>query len=317
MRPSIPALLLLVALASCGDAPPAAPARDPYAPDVVATTPSGPPVEVTFTEAAGDVFRTTGTLRYRRVVTGKAGPGLSPSEFVLEGTVDLRARTESGDAGKLTVVVEGRLETVELAAGTGGRRRDPRVDPLTLRFERDAKGRAVHRSIRLTAPAAIHEALEVLQAAFTEPLRFPSRQVRVGQWFPPMDVLDLDQAMRRPLFFLFVRRAQMGQPVGAPIEGRVWIEAREAFGGTDVLRSRFAVTHAFEGDTDVPKPTKDNVAVGYRAAVEGTVRTAVAGGWARTFDMTRRRRVSYRAADLDYAVEFEGRATLETVREAP
>jgi hypothetical protein len=317
VRPFVPGLLLLVALASCGDAPPAAPARDPYAPEVAATAPSGPPVEVTFTQAAGDAFRTTGTLRYRRVVTGKAGPGLSPSELVLEGTVDLRSRTESGDAGTLAVVVEGRIETVELAAGPGARRRDPRADPFLLRFTLDEKGRAVHRSIRLTAPASIHEALEVLQAAFTEPLRFPTSEVRVGQWFPPMDVLDLDQAMRRPLFFLFVRRAQMGQPAGAPILGRVWIEAREEFGGTDVVRTRLAVTHAFEGDTDVPKPTKDNVVVGYRAAVEGTVRTAIAGGWSRTLDVTRRRRVTYRATDLDYAVEFEGRATLETVRESP
>jgi hypothetical protein len=191
------------------------------------------------------------------------------------------------------------------------------VAPLTLRFEHDGKGGAVHRTIRLEAPSDVKDALEVLAAAWTDRFRLPATEVRVGEAFPPTDVLDLDDALRRPLYFLFVRRAQQGDPVGAPIEGSAWVEARETFGGTEVLRTRFAATHAYEGDTDVAPPTKDNVRIGLLGVVEGVVRVAVDGGWARTFDMARRRRLSYRAHDLDYVVEVEGRATLESVREGP
>jgi len=149
----------------------------------------------------------------------------------------------------------------------------------------------------------VKDALEVLAAAWTDRFRLPATEVRVGEAFPPTDVLDLDDALRRPLYFLFVRRAQQGDPVGAPIEGSVWVEARETFRGTDVVRTRFAATHAYEGDTDVAPPTKDNVRIGWLGVVEGVVRVAVDGGWARTFEMARRRRLSYRAHDLDYVVE--------------
>lgn len=314
MRSTTPGLLLLATLAACGEPVPAPPAGDPWSPEVAATTPSGPAVPLRASRSPRDAFRTTGTIAYRQTVSGTTGPVRRPADRRVDGVVDLRVRTEGVAGGPLTTVVDGRLETVDRSPGAGDRRR---VAPLTLRFEHDGKGGAVHRTIRLEAPADVKDALEVLQAAWTDRFRLPATEVRVGEAFPPTDVLDLDEALRRPLYFLFVRRAQQGDPVGAPIEGSAWVEARETFGGTEVLRTRFAAVHAYEGDTDVPPPTKDNVRIGWRGVVEGVVRVAVDGGWARTFDMARRRRVSYRTHDLDYVVEVEGRAALESVREGP
>jgi hypothetical protein len=137
----------------------------------------------------------------------------------------------------------------------------------------------------------------------------------VGEGFAPGDVMFLDDALRRPLWFLFQNRAAAGETVGAPIRGRVWVEARETFGGDDVLRLRVALTHAYDADADPKATAKDATHVTWTAAMEGVYRIALDGGWARPQDLATRRRVRFASREFDYEVDVEGRTVLETTRE--
>jgi hypothetical protein len=310
-----PAWILAAALSACGDAPPAPAKGDPWSPRIEDTSPTGAPVRVAKSPAAGTSYRTKGTFSHRRVFTGtRFGdkfPGGAPPPVDERGTFEARWRVEKGPEGDLGTVLDG---TIALAGATSPTPAEAKR--ISLRFRHDPKGGAVHRTIRFEAPG-LAEGLEALAGGFTDPFGFPSGEARVGERFLPEDVFGLEEPLKRTLHFLFLRRAQAGQSAVAPIEGRAWVEARERVRGVDVLRTRLVAVHRFEGDMDPPPATKDDVRIAYLAVVEGTVRWAVDGGYAATFEQARRRRISFRARDLDYQVESESRAAFETTRDGP
>ena len=302
---------LLASVGGCGGEEPPTP---PKAPPAKAVGPAGPVeqgLRLRGGPAAGDVFRSRGTLSFHTDVAGRFGAEHPLPSRRVEGAVEAERKVTARAEGGLSSTVTGRLVLKVRVADAAPTDREV---PFTLTYDEGPDGGAVHRSIQLQVDKELAPALETLQGAFTDRFAPPARPLRVGDGFPPQDVLFLDDLLRRPLFFLFQRQASEGKAVGAPFVGRAWVEAREAYEGEDVIRLRVSLTHAYEGETDPGVPSTKNVRITWWAAVEAVRRIAVDGGWARTHDFDVRRRLRYVGSDLDYTVETEGHTIFDTTR---
>lgn len=303
--------LCLLACA-CGPKADGPGSSDPYQPKISRPALSGEPVTVRRTRTAGQVFRSKGTTSQRRVARGRFGAQPIPPDRTFSGNVEATRRVTLGEKGQLVSRIEGKVDGV---ATMGAAAPKPILVAFTLTFEEEPAGGAVHRSIKFDAPTGDATDFETLAAAFTDRFSLPEKGIRVGEDLNFTEVMQLDESLRRPLFFLFQESARRGKPANAPIEGSVWVQGREKIGTDDVLDVRIVLMHAYADETLDPPTDPRNVRIDYRAAIEGRRAVVLDGGWTRDQDVAVRRRIAYRATDFDYTVEVEGRTALVTTLE--
>ncbi len=294
---------------------PASPSTDDAfslrAPKVRAT---GDPVRVERSAPrAGDVFRSTGRLSYRKTSRGSGAPEALPPRRTVAGTVAAERRVEAGEGGALRSVVTVDLDLEldpDLVDEPGDAAPRTRRERATIRFDEDARGGAKRSTLKVEGlPEDLLEPAEALVSAWTEPIPLPDRPVWVGEDFDLDETVDVEPLQRR-LTFTFL---SPDRPVAqAPVLGHVWVAAKERVGDDDVLAVQVMLrnTHL----ADVGPRAGDPVTVGYAAAWNDVRRVALAGGWLRACRLDHRHRIREKSKDRDVTTDIENSLDLDTVR---
>lgn len=250
------------------------------------------------------VVRWRGTYSYEQSTSGRFGTENTIPTRTLAGSftaIESSSGPLDSESGSVdaTFDMEETIQSVKPAK---------RAVHAKLSFDRGADGTVVHRSIRLDAPPDVKVDLEVFQYVWTQRFSVPKRPVRVGERLPIDECLDLDDAFRRPLWFLFKERAAKAGPISEPVEGGVWIESKdEALGGS--VRVRALLTHAHVGVNGPDGPNA--VRIDYRAVLDGDRTIGIADGSLRRHALTLARRIRYSSRDLDYAVVVRAKISME------
>lgn len=282
------------------EAPPARPINWSVSPP--ADQPRGEAFRV-IRASSSPAARWKGTYTFEQSATGRFGGERTIPSRLLTGTFSA-TEAMSGPADAEEGAVDASFDFDEGGPASPTKR----LFHAKLSFMKGADGLVVHRSIHLDAPPDVTDALEVFQFAWTQRFFPPDRPIRAGERLAIDDCVELDDAFRRPLWFLFKDRAAKSGPVSEPVEGGAWIETRE--GGMDgVARLRAALTHAHTGPTGPEGPSA--VLVDYRAVLDGDRTIGLADGMTRRHALMLARRIHYTSRDLDYVVVVRGEISME------
>ena len=279
-------------------------AEDPFEFAPPPSRPTGEPIRLTSTLAAGERFEGSGTFTYRQSASGRfGGMPLIPAREIV-GTLTFARRVEAMEGGRLQSTVEARLAYTE---ATGAAPAAPVEATMTLSFEHGHVDTTSLPSTKLVAPESARPALELLVEALTQRTPLVGLDVRVGEAVVPKEAMDVEP-MRRQVFLLL---RFDGRGV-APVEGAAWIDRVSGTGTSAEATVRTWLRHAQTGASN--DPFKDPMTTEYETVVRGLYRVGVNDGLAHAVETRAALRMHVRSDAFDYRVRIDLATTIEEKR---